>query len=131
MALSRVVLGLSIAFILIAGLGSLIAPGSLASQAGLSTAPHALTEVRAFYGGLQIGVGLFLLWCFCRREISLGLVLVGLAVGGAAIGRTLGILLDESPTPFHLGNLSIELITVALVAVALLRGRRPAVKPAA
>lgn len=131
MALGRVVLGVSIAFILVAGLGSLIAPDSLAGQAGLSTAPQALTEIRAFYGGLQIGVGLFLLWCFRRRETSLGLVLVGLAVGGAAIGRTLGILLDESLTRFHLANLSIELVTVALVALALLRKRRPAVRPAA
>ena len=29
------------------------------------------TEVRAFYGGFEIGIAAFLLWCALRRERSL------------------------------------------------------------
>ncbi len=127
MSLDRVVLALSSAFVLLAGISCLVAPASFAQQAGLAADPGALTEIRAFYGGLQIGIGCFLFWCIRQRTLTfVGLLLVGLAVGGAGIGRGFGMLVDQVPTAFHLMNLAIEVVTVGLVGAAILRNRRRA-----
>lgn len=125
MSLDRTVLAVSSAFVLLAGIACVLAPANFAEQAGLSAAPQNLTEIRAFYGGLQIGVGCFLIWCLRERTRTfVGLLLVGLAVGGAGLGRALGMLLDRDPTAFHLTNLAIEVATVGLVAAAVARNRR-------
>ena len=126
MSLDRVVLALSSAFVLLAGVACIVAPASFAQQAGLSAAPSALTEIRAFYGGLQVGIGCFLIWCIRQRTLTFaGLLLVAFAVGGAGIGRVLGMLIDQAPTAFHLANLAVEVATVALVAAGVSRNRRP------
>ena len=125
MSLDRVVLALSGAFVLVAGVSCLVAPASFAQQAGLAAVPSALTEIRAFYGGLQIGIGCFLFWCIRQRTLTFaGLLLVGLAVGGAGMGRGFGMLVDQVPTAFHLTNLAIEAATVGLVVAAISRSRR-------
>ncbi len=125
MSLDRVVLALSSAFVLLAGISCLVAPASFAQQAGLAAAPSALTEIRAFYGGLQIGIGCFLFWCIRQRTLTFaGLLLVGLAVGGAGMGRGFGMLVDQVSTAFHLTNLAIEAATVGLVVAAISRSRR-------
>jgi len=125
MSLARVVLALNAAFVLLSGFACVIAPASLAQQAGLSVIPSALTEIRAIYGGLTIGMGCFLIWCLRHRELTFaGLLLVAFGVGGAGMARILGMLIDREPTAFHLMNLAIEVATVAVVAVALSRHRR-------
>jgi hypothetical protein len=125
MSLDRVVLALSGAFVLLAGVACVVGPASFSQQAGLSATPSALTEIRAFYGGLQVGVGCFLIWCVRQRALTFaGLLLVAFAVGGAGVARALGMLIDQAPTAFHLTNLAVEATTVALVAVALSRHRR-------
>jgi hypothetical protein len=125
MSLDRAVLGFSAAFALLTGVGCIVSPESLAQQAGLSAAPNALTEIRAFHGGTLVGMGCFLFWCFRRRDLTdAGLLLVGLGVGGAGVGRALGMLVDRAPTAYHLTNLGVEVVTVALVAISLARLRR-------
>ena len=125
MSFDRIVLALNAAFVLFSGVACILAPTSLAQQAGLSVTPSALTEIRAFYGGLQVGIGCFLMWCIRGRETTFaGLLLVVVGVGGAGIARVLGMLVDREPTAFHLTNLTIEAITVAVVAVALSRHQR-------
>jgi len=128
----RVLLAVLTAFVLLAGVGCLVAPAVFAQQAEFSTTPSALTEIRAFYGGLQFGIGLFLAWCLrVPDRTSQGLLLGGLAVGGAGLGRMLGVLLDQAPTSHHLVNLGIEAVTVLLVAIAISRARRQATRCAA
>jgi hypothetical protein len=124
MSLDRVVLALNGAFCILAGVASVIAPASLAEQAGLSTSPSALTEIRAFHGGLLVGVGCFQIWCIRRRDFTFaGLLMVALSVGGAGIARVLGMVVDRDPTAFHLMNLAIEVTTVSVVTFALSRRR--------
>jgi hypothetical protein len=124
MSIDRLVLGLSSAFLLVAGVACVVSPASFAEQAGLSTAPSALTEIRAFYGGIEIGLGCFLIWCLRHRTLTeAGLVLVALTVGSAGIGRFLGMLIDRQINSYHLVNLAVEITTVALVIVAFTRLR--------
>jgi len=127
MSFDRIVLALNAAFVLFSGIACLVAPASLAQHAGLSAMPNALTEIRAIYGGLTIGVGCYLIWCVRDRELTFaGLVLVAVSVGGAGVARVLGVLIDRDPTAFHLMNLAIEVVTVAVVVVALSMHRRAA-----
>ena len=125
MSFERVLLAVLAAFVLLAGVGCLVAPSLFAQQAQFQSSPSALTEIRAFYGGLQFGIGLFLLWCLrTPSRTSQGLLLVGLAVGGAGLARMFGIFFDHAPTSHHVANLGIEAVTVVLVAIALSRRRR-------
>jgi hypothetical protein len=120
MSFDRILLAVLASFVFLAGVGSLLAPAVFAERADYSTTPSALTEVRAFYGGLQIGIGLFLAWCVRAADrTSQGLLLSGLAVGGAGLGRMFGLLVDQTPTSHHLANLGIEAVTLVLVVIAL------------
>jgi hypothetical protein len=125
MSLDRIVLALNAAFVLLAGVACVVAPASFAQQAGLSEMPRALTEIRAFHGGLVVGFGCFLTWCIFQRESTFaGLLLVVFTVGGAGVARVLGMLIDREPTAFHLTNLAVEAVTVVVVTVVLARHRR-------
>ena len=124
MSLDRAVLALNAVVCLLAGIACNVAPASLAEQAGLSMVPSALTEIRAFHGGLLVGMGCFQIWCTRRRALTLaGLLMVACSVGGAGIARVLGMLVDQEPTAFHLTNLAIEATTVSVVIFALSRQR--------
>ena len=125
MSIDRVVLAINAVFCLLAGVGCVVAPESLAQQAGLSIAPSALTEIRAFHGGLLVGVGCFQLWCLRRPALTFAaLVMVALSVGGVGVARVVGMLVDREPTAYHLMNLAIEVTTVAVAMFALSRQRR-------
>jgi hypothetical protein len=59
------------------------------------TAPAGRTDFRAMYGGLEFGVGVFLLLCALRREfVRLGLFASACALVGMATARSTGLLLD-------------------------------------
>ena len=126
MALDRVVLALNAAFAFVSGVACVVAPETLAQQIGMSVIPTVSTEIRAFYGGQLIGVGLFLMWCMRRADLTVvGLVLIAISVGGVGLARTLGMLvLDRDPTGYHVMNLAIEVTTVTVVAAALTWNRR-------
>jgi hypothetical protein len=124
MSLDRVVLALNGGFCVLAGIACVVAPASLAEQAGLSVTPSALTEMRAFHGGLLVGLGCFQFWCLRRPVLTFAaLLMVALSVGGAGVARVLGMLVDRDPTSYHLMNLAIEVTTVAVVTFALSRQR--------
>jgi hypothetical protein len=78
-------------------------------------------ELRAFYGGMEIGLGLFLAWCCFRPEWRRpGLWLVLLANCGAGLARLSAILLSGAEFGTYLGwALVWEFGFTALAAVAL------------
>lgn len=56
---------------------------------------NAENEIRAIYGGLELGLGFYWVWClFDRRRFKGGLVLIGLAVGFAGVARFVGMFLN-------------------------------------
>ena len=122
----------SIIVLVLAGLGFLgfglwlaVDPvGGLAGVGIAGTSPAGVVELRAFYGGLEIGLGLFLLVCAARpdwRVPGLWLVLLGnLAIG---LTRLYGIGDSGAFTSFFAAALAWELGFPALAAVALI-GRR-------
>ena len=83
MSFDRGVLVFLALFVTLAGCASLASPAALAQRAGWSTSPAGLTEIRAFYGGLPIGLGCFLVWCTRTRER----LLPGLLVAGFVLAQ--------------------------------------------
>ncbi len=66
----------------------------------------ARTDARATYGGLQFGVGVFLLLCALRREfVRVGLFAAACVLISMATARTFGLVIDG----FHILELIIAL----------------------
>lgn len=122
MKLARsLVLASALIFILV-GAGFLLIPKQYADvlEISLPTA-MARTDVRATYGGLELGFGIFLVLCVVRREwIRPGLWALALATGGFATGRLVGVVAEGTINNFMLFFLVLEL-AVTLLAVYLLR----------
>ena len=90
---SRVLLALGGVVLMGYGVAFLIHPPLLGVLTGLEFGkPDAYTEVRAFYGGLEFGIALYLLYCARRPEfIRGGLLFCFLAFLAAGLARFAGL----------------------------------------
>ena len=113
------------------GLVGLFSPQTLADPIGyiLSTL-SAYIEVRAFYGGYEIGTALFLLICAAKREwVRIGLLASVLMIGGTMGGRTLGFIVDGNPSTVMRVVLALEVVAALVSAVALRTSAAPPSAP--
>ena len=71
-------------------------PDEMAEMLSLAFAtPGARTDFRATYGGLEFGIGVFLLLCALRREfVRIGLFAAACALVAMATARSMGLVLD-------------------------------------
>lgn len=75
----------------------LVDPGGLTRAFELGDVPPVfLAELRAFYGGLELGVGLTLALLLGRRQFAAATLLGAVTLLCVAAGRTLGVLVDGS-----------------------------------
>ena len=103
------------------GAAFLLIPGKYAEVLEISL-PTAMArmDVRATYGGLELGFGIFLILCAVRREwVRPGLWALALATGGFAAGRLIGLLAEKTMSNFMLFFLVSEIV-VTLLALLLL-----------
>ena len=122
MTLARALIFVSAVIFVVVGAGFLLFPKRYGDvlEISLPTA-MARTDVRATYGGLELGFGIFLILCVARREwVRPGLWALALTVGGFAIGRLVGFVAEGTINNFMLFFLALEL-AVALLALFLLR----------
>lgn len=119
-----IVLWLSALLFLAFGVGCLIQP-ELLTQFGLPVQPVWRTELRAFYGGLEIGLATFLILCARRPAWVLpGLLAAALVLGCVGTARLLGMALD-GPVRNMLVAMVAELSGCALAVAAVVHeGRR-------
>ena len=103
------------------GLWLLFDPSALQKVGVGATSKVGTAELRAFYGGMEIGLGLFLAGCLLKPEWrAAGLWLVLLANGGAGLARLLAIGLGGAALGGYLAwALLWELGFAALAALAL------------
>lgn len=103
------------------GVWLLADPGALAKVGIVSSSAVGTVELRAFYGGMEIGLALFLGLCLLRPEWQgAGLWLVLLANGGAGLARLLAISLGGAAFGGYLAwALLWELGFAALAALAV------------
>ena len=115
-ALARIVLfGSAIVFVGI-GVAFVAAPAGYASVVEIA-APTAVarTELRATFGGLELGFGLFLGLCAIRSGWMIpGLAALGLALGGFAGARLIGMLVEGTASRLMLIFETLEVATAAL-----------------
>lgn len=94
--------------------------GGLAGVDIAATTPAGLIELRAFYGGLELGLGLFLLACAripgWQRP---GLWLTALGNGGIGLTRIAGIAMAGVFTPFFAYALAWEIGFTVAALIAL------------
>lgn len=124
---------LDIIVITIAGLGFLAFgilflcwPDMLMPGVGIqAAAPQAQVEIRAMYGGLELGLGLLLLNCFAVERRRLGLLLSLASYGGLGLARLSAMLILGTSSPFLWFALAWE-GTIAVLALLALRAKTSA-----
>ena len=100
----------------------------------------ARTDLRATYGGLEVGLGVFLLVCLSRVDfVRIGLLVATCAFTGMASGRLLGLLTDGGWQPLNWLVFVIEVAGAGFACVAFFTmrevrtagGRQPDTPPGA
>ena len=124
MKLPSILLWVNAACFLIFGAAFLIAPSAMARLlTGITpTAPNVLIDIRATYGGMALGIGLF--FAFCARQSKtwrIGLIASLLVASGIVFGRLAGIAVDGSPNAAMIALLAGDSLFIVLFAIALRR----------
>ena len=88
--------------------------------------PSAFGDVRASYGGLIIGLAIFLWLCANATHARMGVRLLLLAIAGLMIGRLFGILVDGPTNTAGWVLLGIEVSTTIACVLALRASPAPA-----
>jgi hypothetical protein len=105
------------------GLAFLLVPDTALGWAGLAlSGVGARTELRTFYGGLELGLAAVLIACLRRRERHRDGLWLTLAIfAGLAGARLVGLAIDREFSTFLGLALATELALAALAALALRR----------
>ena len=99
------------------GVKWLIDPMAMAGPLGiiLSNA-DAITDAQAIYGGLELGVGVFLVCCAFNQSLRFaGLLAAMLVLSGLGLSRLVGILTVSSP----ITSATTQLLATDLVGIAI------------
>ena len=84
----------------------------------------AVNEVRAMYGGFELGVSVFLVACLLDRwSLRAGLFLTTAIFLGAAAGRAKSVMLEGMPDPVFVQIWIFEMVFAAVCILALARSR--------
>jgi hypothetical protein len=119
--LARVSLGLTTLAFLGFGLLFLFRPDAIASMGVSLESATARTEIRGFYGGMEIGLGVFFGISLLRpRWFRPALLAQVAAFGGLAMGRIVGVLAEGSAEIVIWFFVAIELAAALLGLVAYL-----------
>jgi hypothetical protein len=122
MLFARVVLVIQLLALAGLGLAYFVRPHEMANLSGmLLMAPAAATDVRAYYGGLQLGLAAFIGLSLVRLDlIRAALILLVLVYSALALARIGGLWLDGgAQQTFNLYALLLEVVSVGLCFWAL------------
>lgn len=103
--------------------------GTLATTGVQQSGDLAAAELRAFYGGLELGLGALILASDrAPHHRYYGLLLAFGSYGGIAVGRAIGMIAGSVGTPFLWSALAVEtaLALMALAALQRLKRQRAA-----
>jgi len=118
--LSRLFLAIVILMLGGFGVGFLVRPRRFANLIDLRLdSTTAISDVRAVYGGLEIGLAIFLAWCAVDpTRIQVGLGVTAIVFGAVAASRLVGMFLDRPVTSMTVKIFAAEAAT-AIIAVLL------------
>lgn len=122
-SLSRILLAVAGLGFLGFGIACLLAPLQVLAMAGVQVeGAAAATELRAMYGGLELGLALLLLAAAVKPAwLGPGLWLCLASYGGLGLARGVGMWIAQLTTPFFVIALLLELGLALLAALALWR----------
>lgn len=124
MLLARIFLALQALLLSLVGLAYLARPHELANLSGmLLMEPAAITDVRAYYGGLQLALAAYLMLGMARADLLRpALMLLVLLYAALALARLGGLWLDGGlQQTFNLYAMLFEVVSAGL-AFWCLRG---------
>lgn len=81
-----------------------------------ASTPQMLTEVRAFYGGVEMAIAVAMLLLWRRGDLFAALLIGGLPMVGSATGRIIGSLVDGFSI-LHAGFAGFEIVGAAFCLV--------------
>ncbi len=85
-------------------------PGALLPAFGVdASTPQMLTEVRAFYGGVEMAIAVAMIMLWRRGDLFAALLIGGLPLVGSAAGRCFGLVADGFSMT-HLGFAGLEVV---------------------
>ncbi|RJG12046.1 DUF4345 domain-containing protein [Pseudomonas cavernicola] len=122
MLFARILLAVQAVVLAGCGLAYFIRPQEMVNLSGmLLMEAAAITDVRAYYGALQLGLAVFLLLATVRLELTrAALTLLVLLYAALAFGRIAGLWLDGGlQQTFNLYLLLFEVVSVGLAFMAL------------
>ncbi|MEM8987407.1 MAG: DUF4345 domain-containing protein [Pseudomonadota bacterium] len=94
----------------------ILTPEQMAEATGISHTKSGLTDFRATYGGLQLGLAVFLVWsAFAKVRFKSAFFALGVLMACLAVLRVYGMMVDGSPDQFHYIGLAYE-IPIALIS---------------
>lgn len=116
----EVVLGISAAVWAAFGVWLFADPAALSHVGVVVETPSARTEVRAFYGGLELGVAAFLAWCLLTDEVRAGLAAALAAILTVGLCRTAAAALERFEVSWLVLTLgAVELASTGLTLAAM------------
>ena len=103
------------------GLFSLYSPVGLLSLIGVFMSPTGAIEIRAMYGGLELGICAFLFLCIRRNWVEQGVYFSLLAVGGLFAARLFCMICFDGATPILWKACAAEGIATVINSMALMK----------
>ncbi len=99
LAFGRIVVGLAALLFGAAGAAFLLQPSLLSSIGIELLSASAKNDVRALYGGAELGLAGFLAWCAAAPDrVRVGALAAALVLGGMTLARFLSLALDGEPS---------------------------------
>lgn len=125
MKFARVVLALAALMLLGFGMLLLVHPEALRIVGIDPFEPAGRIELRAFYGGVELGLAAFLVLGIVRADwVRPALTAQAFTLGAVAAARSLALLLDATRNPVIYASLAVEVAGTLLAVLALWRLRR-------
>ena len=101
----------------------IISPQFVADTTGMHASDVAITEIRAMYGGLELALGIFLLYCLRNeKEVETGILLMIFCFAGLATTRAIG-LFETGGDSYNNSAFAYEFISFMMSIFALVRLR--------
>lgn len=103
------------------GFGFLIYPDIITTMDGIVLPDRpAANHIRAVYGGMEIGLGMLLMYfCLAKDGVRNGLIVLAFSIGATALGRLYGIVFDRGGDMTNVLSFAAE-FAFALIALVLI-----------
>lgn len=110
------------AILAVFGLIYLFSPITLATKAGITADNSGLTDIRATYGGIQIGLAVFLYWSsLAHSRLSSALAATAIIFFSVGACRFYGVIVDGEFSGFNMIGLSFEVVLTVISGWLFLR----------